>query len=240
MENKKFCPSKVKCCCIISVLFLTILYIYCYKCIYYKPFYEAINSATHDCKFFQNRMLTLSRLTNIVHDTLDKNNIMHFILYGSIWGPLRGYKGPLPWDYDVDLGTLETGSTKANLDAVRKEVRKFGIASKECPESGLIKFYYEQINCNSDCPSLDLFVFKKTWFGLVRRTGYEPWLLAVHYYFHHTFPYKLISNNLPKVPFAGRKIQTPRGGIEIMKWLYRYNWRENRKPQKFNCSITYA
>ena len=45
----------------------------------------------------------LVQLAYKVHSILENMGIDCWLMYGSIWGPLRGFEGPLPWDDDVDL-----------------------------------------------------------------------------------------------------------------------------------------
>lgn len=47
----------------------------------------------------------LLELFHDVHEILNEMNIRHFLIYGSIWGAYRT-KGPLPWDYDIDIAII--------------------------------------------------------------------------------------------------------------------------------------
>ena len=47
--------------------------------------------------------MKLLNLTYEIHDILIDLQLDHWLMYGSIFGALRA-DGPLPWDYDVDLG----------------------------------------------------------------------------------------------------------------------------------------
>ena len=39
-----------------------------------------------------------------IHLILGELGVEHWLMYGSLWGPLRGIQEPLPWDFDVDYG----------------------------------------------------------------------------------------------------------------------------------------
>ena len=221
------------------MVLLTVFFLYIRVSINSFQVYDQIGRTAHDCEYFQRRMYKIVSLTQTVHDILEKNSLSHFLLYGSIWGPLRGFNGPLPWDYDVDFGAFETSQTDEQFEKVTADLDKVGICTTKYFKTGKYDFRfknYNQLGPDDHPPVVDIFLMKKSWFGLARRTGIEAVVLAYHYYLHHTIPYRLLDKDLPKVKFAGRYIQTPKGGIEVMKYLYRDNWKEIKKPSYFNCS----
>ena len=55
------------------------------------------------CKNTEEDIDRLVQLTYKVHSILESMGIDSWLMYGSIWGSLRGIQGPLPWDDDVDL-----------------------------------------------------------------------------------------------------------------------------------------
>ena len=55
------------------------------------------------------RLIELAHKTHLVLDSME---VDHWLMYGSLWGPLRGIPGPLPWDDDVDIGMDGNGDFK--------------------------------------------------------------------------------------------------------------------------------
>lgn len=227
--------SKMKTYILYALIFFSVTFIYYHFSLKtHAPYDDA--EVIHNCDYYQKRMYGLVLLTQLVHDAFEKHGIPHFLLYGSLWGPLRGFNGPLPWDYDVDFATMYEINIDQKVKSAMKDLQKVGVKSRARPVSGSYVF---KLATNEVGPQLDLFVFTKSWFGLARRVGLETYVFALHYYLHHSFPYKFAHGELPKVSFAGRTFQQPKGGIEIMKYLYRYNWNEVRMPKHFNCTIKY-
>ena len=224
----KFCAFVFFCCCV--------GYIYVTECLKSHAGWEDETFTKH-CNDLHGSLKKLENLSQTVHDALEEAKISHFLMYGSIWGVLRGFKGPLPWDFDVDFGTILTDSTSCNIAKVTESLEKKGIAHFNfMKDSGLVKFFYANEEKEPGRKTIDLFFYQPTQFGFVRRVGYEVWLFALHYYVHHTFPYRLVEGELEAVEFAGRRIKIPRDGIEIMKYLYRYNWWTTRTPKNYNCT----
>jgi len=149
----------------------------------------------------------------------------HWLMYGSLWGPLRGIPGPLPWDDNVDIGIDGNGNFKTiplkNFKA-KFEAAGLGLIDKLQESRYLsVKGYGE---------SVGLFLYYN-YRGTMMRSGYESWLFYIHYRFRHSFPAKLLQHPLPKVKFGSFNISVPRGGIEIMKHLYPTNWWKVAKPK---------
>lgn len=190
------------------------------------------------CRHFAIHRQEVIRITQHLHDTLERHNVTHFLIYGSVWSSLRGYHGPLPWDSDVDFGTLYSEEIKSKMKVISGDMERHDISVQK-PNDGLYRFLSNhppvRIHPN-ESPVVDIFLFKPTLFGLTRRMGRETWLLFIHYYYHHTFPHRLVSGDLPKVRFADRMISVPKNGLEVMKHLYRYSWWKVQKPPGYNCS----
>jgi len=54
--------------------------------------------------------------------------IEHWLMYGSLWGPLRGIPGPLPWDHDVDIGMNGDGNfSKIPVDEFKARFEAVGL-----------------------------------------------------------------------------------------------------------------
>ena len=182
------------------------------------------------CKNSEEEIELLVQLTYKVHFVLETMGIDCWLMYGSIWGPLRGIDGPLPWDDDVDLGI--NGDGKFSQKPFKEFEDSFAVygllVENRLWQSSLIVITEEHL-----WPSLDLFVFYDA-NGVMKRTGIQPWVAPIHFYLYHSFPSKLVKQPLPKVKFGFFNISVPRNGIEIMKHLYPYNWWKVVRP--FNCN----
>ena len=66
---------------------------------------DSATSPIFPCQRKPEEAKELNELFYDVIDILNKMNIRHFLIYGSIWGAYRS-KGPLPWDYDIDIGII--------------------------------------------------------------------------------------------------------------------------------------
>ena len=167
----------------------------------------------------------LIQLAHKTHLVLDSMGVDHWLMYGSLWGPLRGIPGPLPWDHDVDIGIDGNGNFK------KIPLKNFK-AKFEAAGLGLIDKLQESryLSVKGYGESAGLFLYYN-YRGTMMRSGYESWLFYIHYRFRHSFPAKLVQHPLPKVKFGSFNISVPRGGIEIMKHLYPTNWWRVVKPK---------
>lgn len=166
-------------------------------------------------KDVQNDMLTL---TYDVHLILKGLNVTHFLIYGSLWGALRINK-PLPWDDDVDLGMIPDGKyPRLSEERFLKKFREKGITiTNNMRQKSSFKFVRGK-------GAVDLMIYYE-YGASMKRQGWEPWLLTVHYNLHHTFPKGLIEHKpLPMTRFGWFMMPVPQHGIEIMKHMYRYDW----------------
>lgn len=158
------------------------------------------------------------KLTYDVHLILKELNITHFLTYGSLWGALRMNK-PLPWDDDVDLGMIADGEyPKLSEQKFLTKFRKKGVKIvNNMRQKSSYKFERGK-------GAVDLIIYYDygSW---MKRQGWESWLLTVHYNLHHSFPKKLIEHKpLPRLKFGWFMMPVPQNGIEIMKYMYRYDW----------------
>ena len=167
----------------------------------------------------------LIELAHKTHLVLDSMGVDHWLMYGSLWGPLRGIPGPLPWDHDVDIGIDGNGNFK------KIPLKNFK-AKFEAAGLGLIDKLQESryLSVKGYGESVGLFLYYN-YRGTMMRSGYESWIFFIHYRFRHSFPAKLLQHPLPKVKFGSFNISVPRGGIEIMKHLYPTNWWKVVKPK---------
>ena len=143
------------------------------------------------------------------HFILDHLGVEHWLMYGFLWGPLRGIQEPLPRDFDVDFGIngsndifnkLTWEEFKANFLAVGMRVFDHLESSSSLtlkPKSSGAEFLYYDRG------------------GYMMRSGYETWLFFIIFLLYHMFPSRLVQKPLPKIKFGHFNISVPREGIEI-------------------------
>ena len=172
------------------------------------------------------QMDQLLRLSYKVHRVLDELGLEHWLMYGSLLGALRGH-APLAWDDDADIGLDGDGTLKTLGEIVLVEkLRSVGAKRLDVflSRDGLIKIHdgYSEF-------SVDLVVFHRSgkW---MKRPGWATWLLYFQYNKFHTFPAKLIEQPLPEIQFGFFNISAPRGGKEILKYIYPTDWWKVVKP----------
>ena len=184
---------------------------------FWRPVTPCFKSKQHTA-----RLIELAHKTHLV---LDSMGVDHWLMYGSLWGPLRGIPGPLPWDHDVDIGIDGNGNFK------KIPLEKFKVQFEAAGFRLIDKFQESRyLSVKGYGESVGLFLYYN-YRGTMMRSGYESWLFYIHYRFRHSFPAKLLQHPLPKVKFGSFNISVPRGGIEIMKHLYPTNWWKVVKPK---------
>ena len=178
------------------------------------------------CRSSEEEINQLLDLTYQIHKILDGMSIRHWLMYGSIWGALRIGR-PLPWDNDVDIG-FEGEGVFADM-TMSEFVAPFKAAgltvTNKWLQSGTIVISKEGLWL-----SLDLFAFYDDR-GTMRRRGLESWVFALNYRTYHSFPKWVVEPELPKTKFGFFNISIPKGGIEILKHLYPYNWWKEVRPE---------
>lgn len=142
-------------------------------------------------------------------------------------GATKRYRGPLPWDDDVDLAINGEGPfSQIAFEEFQAlfTVRGLSVESRLWQSSLMVISEKGQ-----SWPTLDLFVYYD-YNGIMGRPGVESKLMPINYRLYHSFPSSLVQPPLPKVKFGFFNISIPRNGIEIMKHLYPYNWWKVVKP----------
>ena len=177
------------------------------------------------CENSEEELNALVDLTYQIHMILNKMKVGHWLMYGSIWGALRIGR-PLPWDNDVDIGFYgEERFAHMTLNEFIAPFKAAGLKVKnKWIQSGTIVIEKEGLPL-----TVDLFAFYNQG-GVMRRRGLESWIFALNYRTHHSFPAKLVEPELPQAKFGFFNISIPKGGIEIMKHLYPYNWWKEVPP----------
>ncbi|XP_015756136.1 PREDICTED: fukutin-related protein-like [Acropora digitifera] len=161
----------------------------------------------------------LLKLANQIHMILNSMKIRHWLMYGSIWGALR-ISRPLPWDNDIDIGFEGEGVfAEMTLSEFFAPFEAAGLKiQNKWTQSGSIV-----ISKPGLWLSVDLFAFYNHK-GTMKRRGLESWVFALNYRTYHQFPAWFVKPELPQLKFGFFNISVPKGGIEIMKYLYPYNW----------------
>ena len=183
------------------------------------------------CSHSEEEIDRLVQITYKVSAILEKIGIDCWLMYGSLWGPLRGIEGPLPWDNDVDLAIDGDGQfSQMTFEEFKALFTMLGLSvENRLWQSSLIV-----ISEKDYWPPLHLFVFYD-YNGMMGRSGLASWLMPINFKKYHTFPTRLIEQPLPKVRFGFFNISVLRNGIEMMKHLYPNDWWKVVKPPWCDC-----
>ena len=194
-------------------------------------FYIKLNVDTHNtheldsaqtpifpCERKPEEAKALQELFQDVCEVLNELHVQYFLMYGSIWGALRS-KGPLPWDYDIDLGVYgDEEFSKIPREKFVKAFQKRGIHVSDKMYQASV-FYLRR----GKFAQVDLDVFFN-YNGWMQRAGWIPWVLYYNYKTYHTFPAAMLEEPLPTMKFFDVQMPVPRGGKEILKYLYPKDW----------------
>jgi hypothetical protein len=163
-----------------------------------------------------------------VREVLNELKVRHFLMYGSIWGALRS-KGPLPWDYDIDLGVDGDGEfSRIPREKFVKAFQKRGIRVNDKMHQASV-FYLSR----GKFAQVDLDVFFN-YNGWMQRAGWISWILYYNYKTYHTFPAVMLQEPLPTMQFFDVQMPVPRGGKEILRYLYPKDWETPFTPAACN------
>ena len=200
-------------------------------------FYVKLNVDTHNtheldsdqtpyfpCSRTPEQAKELRELFHDIHDILNKMNIRHFLIYGSIWGAYRT-KAPLPWDYDIDLAIIgdETYSNIPKSEFI-KPFEERGISVYDSTRMSSCYYFTRGKFAQVD---IDIFY---NFHGWMQRAGLATWLLYYNYQKYHSFPAWMVQDPLPEMMFIDIQIAVPRGGKEILKYLYPNDWERPFTP----------
>lgn len=176
----------------------------------------------------------LINMTDEVRQIFDQMRIVHWLFYGSLW-EIRRLKFPLMWGGSVDIGVL------VNRAFTNKTWGEF-LAPFEA--AGLIVsgnkeqlFTKGSMNFRRN-PFQDLSIKVYSFYnsnGVVQRMGLQSWLFFINYKKYHTFPSSFLEPALPRVRFGTLDIHVPRGGLEILRYIYPTHWNDN---VTFHCYFT--
>jgi hypothetical protein len=194
-------------------------------------FYIKLNVDTHNtheldsaqtpvfpCERTLEEAKALRQLFYDVRKVLNELKVRHFLMYGSIWGAFRS-QGPLPWDYDIDLGVYgDQHFLSIPREKFVKAFQKYGIRVNDKMHQASV-FYLSR----GKFAQVDLDVFFN-YNGWMQRAGWISWILYYNYKTYHTFPASMVDGPLPTMRFFDVQMPVPRGGKEILKYLYPKDW----------------
>ncbi|XP_078372334.1 uncharacterized protein LOC144655996 [Oculina patagonica] len=176
----------------------------------------------------------LINMTHQVRQILDQMQIVHWLFYGSLW-EIRRLKFPLMWGDAVDIGIFTNGAfTDKTWDEFLAPFVSAGFIVSGNKERLLFK---GSMNFRKN-PFKDLSIKVYTFYncdGVVQRTGLESWLFYINYKMYHSFPASFLEPALPWVSFGSLDIHVPRGGLEILRYIYPKHWNRN---VTFHCHVT--
>ena len=61
-------------------------------------------------------------LLNDIQNSLEKNNIIYWMLSGGVLGYIRHNKCMIPWDDDLDLGILNEGDFVMKINSLKNDI----------------------------------------------------------------------------------------------------------------------
>ena len=88
-----------------------------------------------------------------IQNSLQKNNIIYWMLSGGVIGYIRHNKSLIPWDDDLDLGILYEGDFKEKINSFKKDIINQGYFFKD-------SFFGYQISLPDNSVTLDLFIYE--------------------------------------------------------------------------------
>lgn len=204
--------------CVIIAVFISL-----YLVINRRQYDKYLRNPNLKCSYTTDEQNRLLQLAYDVHDILIQLELEHWLMYGSVYGALR-YEKPLPWDYDVDFGIRGEMFTAEIKTRIFTMLTAKGISFIDhLGQSGVIW-------CRRFGAKVDIFLFSEYNDGMMKRQGWEAWLLFLQYRYWHSFPADLVKSPLPSSKFGFFNVSIPHGGVEITKHLYRDDWWKIVKP----------
>jgi lipopolysaccharide cholinephosphotransferase len=88
-----------------------------------------------------------------IQNSLEKNNIIYWMLSGGVIGYIRHDKSLIPWDDDLDLGILCENDFKEKINSFKKDIINQGYLFKD-------SFFGYQISLPDNSVTLDLFIYE--------------------------------------------------------------------------------
>lgn len=209
------------------VLLVVLSFVYVFLSTFESSYYT--NTPWNPVKKCLNTKEEIQQLVNLTfraHRLLDEMQIKHWLMYGSIFGARR-IQEPLPWDNDADIGFDGNGRfSEITFEELFNRFKREGLKlHNKWIQSGSFV-----VSHNGWPLTVDLFAFYDH-SGLMKRTGLESWLWFINHRIYHTFPTWVAKGALPTVRFGFFNISIPRGGDEILKYLYRFNWWKEVRPK---------
>ncbi|XP_065839255.1 uncharacterized protein [Oscarella lobularis] len=211
----------------------SVVYAFVFACVFiyiYVCYDDYSNYLKRESKVAcQRTSVELDRLVRAVHgvdDVLNRLNIPHFLVCGTLYGALRN-GGPLPWDDDADFVVNADDMFKFAPDQVAELFkRELNMSVHWSSTFGRYRIFYHGYE------GVDLLLYYDYWRnGWMHRAASQSWYFFLNYRWHHVFPARLLEPPYERLPFGGRNMTVPRNGIEIHKYLYTFDWYKTVRPK---------
>ena len=92
-------------------------------------------------------------LLNDIQNSLEKNEIIYWMLSGGVLGYIRHNKCMIPWDDDLDLGILNEGDFEIKMNSLKNDIINQGYIFKK-------SFFGYQISLPDESVTIDLFIYE--------------------------------------------------------------------------------
>lgn len=169
------------------------------------------------CQYSHQHNKSLSKLTDVIVDILQRKHVDFFLCYGSLYGALRlGYA--LPWDPDVEFCVYDLHRSYFNEDLLGWfEDNSLPITYDRYEDL----FTIELENVRAE---IVLFKYNDDFTRLERQLPFGV---------TDSFPSKLLAPPLEKRKFFRQTLPVPNDGIDIQRYFYPDDWWKPVKP--VNC-----
>jgi hypothetical protein len=94
---------------------------------------------TATCSTSEQFQASLYKLTETVHDILDKQSLRHFLCYDSLWGALE-VRGLLPWVKQVEICMEKEHLAKKSIKYWLKDFSDANLTIRFCWNQGVYVF----------------------------------------------------------------------------------------------------
>lgn len=209
------------CCAVLLIALICILY---YQLNNRSYAWYLRSNKKHLCITDEGDMKAMINLLQGIHSTLQKLNVTHFLIYGTLIGAIR-YNKILPWDNDLDIGVQWKDITRYSNAEITLAFAKESINAKYWHQNGFYRLR------KGNYARADLMIFDDYYNnGIMTRIGIESYFAWLHYRRYHSFPAKFLTMPLPTIKISGLNMSIPREGKTVMKLLYPDDYWKEVKP----------
>ena len=203
---------------------------------------DPYNADTPVCQVGERVRQELVALSKETTGILSRNNVTHFLCYGSLWAHLR--RGNLfPWDRTLSLGAFAEDVDRlpddhlANLFTAKDLLLSYDRANGVYTVRG-IKYGQRVSSPSFLIPELRLYTWKLNEAikvngdreAMRQRVGWRHRILPPGSEGLEEFPAKLVALPLPSVTLSGIKVDVSHEGAELQKYHYQDNWWTEVRP----------